>query len=77
MAKPLTDNLRRDPDFLTAADRKTALRRKYVARRREMTREEVEEKSKAIRERVQALMRREGVRKVMAYVSVRNEVETR
>jgi 5-formyltetrahydrofolate cyclo-ligase len=57
-------------------EEKERVRREYLARRRRMGEGEVADKSRAIRTRVEGIIRQRGTMTVMAYVSVRNEVET-
>jgi len=57
-------------------EEKDRLRREFLARRQAMKEQEVQIKSRAIQTRVEALLREQGARTVMSYVSVRNEVRT-
>ncbi len=56
---------------------KEDIRREILNKRNQMSREEVLEKSSAIRKRLEALKKFKKSRLVMCYVSIRNEVITR
>lgn len=75
-ADPGSHDLRLNRKSVAVTEGKPALRRLFLARRREMSEGEVKDKSQAISERVEEILREEGARTIMAYVSVRNEVDT-